>query len=98
MSVSPRAATASLEFEAVGLTFPSRSGAPVLALDGVSCRFAPGKVTAIIGPSGCGKSTLLQIARGLLHPTTGSRRFMSMAANARQMAPEMATVWQAFNL
>ena len=87
MNVSPRAAAASLEFDAVGLTFPSRLGTPVLALDSVSCRFAPGKVTAIIGPSGCGKSTLLQIARGLLHPTMGALRFVSLGGNAQQIAP-----------
>jgi NitT/TauT family transport system ATP-binding protein len=98
MSVSPRAAAACLDFDAVSLTFASRSGTPVLALDGVSCRFAPGKVTAIIGPSGCGKSTLLQIARGLLRPSTGALRFVSLGGDAQQIAPDMATVWQAFNL
>ncbi|MGI8525312.1 MAG: ATP-binding cassette domain-containing protein, partial [Pseudolabrys sp.] len=54
-------AAVTIEFDAVGLTFPSRTGVPLTALDDVTCRFAPGKVTAIIGPSGCGKSTLLQV-------------------------------------
>ncbi|MDC7786090.1 ABC transporter ATP-binding protein [Rhodoplanes sp. TEM] len=93
--------------EAVGLTFPSKSGEPTVALGEVSCRFAPGKVTAIIGPSGCGKSTLLQIVRGFLAPTRGTLRFLLLggdgatdaAATPRDVAaPHMATVWQAFNL
>lgn len=34
-------------------------------LDGVSVRFARGKVTSLVGPSGCGKSTLLRCINGL---------------------------------
>ena len=34
-------------------------------LDGVTVRFARGKVSAIVGPSGCGKSTLLRCINGL---------------------------------
>ena len=34
-------------------------------LDGVTVRFARGKVTAIVGASGCGKSTLLRCINGL---------------------------------
>src|SRR6476619_794560 len=98
MNVSPRTASAAMEFDAVGLTFPSRAGSSVLALDGVSCRFTPGKVTAIIGPSGCGKSTLLQIARGFLEPTRGTLRFLERANGKATARPAMSTVWQAFNL
>jgi NitT/TauT family transport system ATP-binding protein len=87
-----------IELEAVGLTFPAKSGTPTVALEGVGCRFAPGKVTAIIGPSGCGKSTLLQIARGFLQPTHGRVRYVGFGGGAAQHPPDMATVWQAFNL
>jgi NitT/TauT family transport system ATP-binding protein len=84
--------------DGIGLTYPAKSGAAVVALEDVRCRFAPGKVTAIIGPSGCGKSTLLQIIRGLLAPTRGQRRFVEAADDAWTRTPSMATVWQAFNL
>ncbi|RAI43093.1 ABC transporter ATP-binding protein [Rhodoplanes roseus] len=85
--------------EDIGLTFPSKSGEATVALFDVSCRFAPGKVTAIIGPSGCGKSTLLQIVRGFLTPTRGKLRFVRLGAEDTAGAPpHMATVWQAFNL
>jgi NitT/TauT family transport system ATP-binding protein len=83
--------------ERIGLTYPARTGAAVVALADVHCRFAPGKVTAIIGPSGCGKSTLLQIVRGLLAPTQGHVRFADLVDDASR-TPGMATVWQAFNL
>ena len=81
----------------LGLAFAVRKGPPVVALEGVSCAFAAGKVTAIIGPSGCGKSTLLQIVRGFLEPSAGSIAYVG--ADGRPMpAPSMATVWQSFNL
>ncbi len=85
-----------IEFENVGLTFGSKSG--TVALADVQCRFAPGKVTAIIGPSGCGKSTLLQIARGFLAPTLGRVRYVEVTSDTAGKPPAMATVWQAFNL
>jgi NitT/TauT family transport system ATP-binding protein len=84
--------------DGIGLTYPSKAGAAVTALDDVTCRFAPGKVTALIGPSGCGKSTLLQIVRGLLAPTRGRLRRVALGGEAPAPAPGMATVWQAFNL
>jgi NitT/TauT family transport system ATP-binding protein len=86
-----------IELDGVGLTYPSRTGAPVRALADVRCRFVPGRVTAIIGPSGCGKSTLLQIARGLLDATEGRVQFVDAKGNAAAR-PAMSTVWQAFNL
>lgn len=87
-----------IEFDGVGLTFPAKSSDPVVALEDVHCRFAPGKVTAIIGPSGCGKSTLLQIARGFLTPSEGRVHFTAKDGTGSAQPPEMATVWQAFNL
>ena len=86
-----------IDCDGVSLTYASKSGTPVRALDDVSFRIAPRKVTAIIGPSGCGKSTLLQIVRGLLQPTSGRVRFLT-AEGQEAGAPRMATVWQNFNL
>ena len=83
--------------EGVGLTWPSKSGTPVVALEGVDCVFAAGEVTAIIGPSGCGKSTLLQIVRGFLAPSAG-RIMLHGRGAAPTRPPSMATVWQSFNL
>lgn len=41
------------------------------ALDGVSMRFAAGRITALKGPSGAGKSTLADILAGLMAPASG---------------------------
>lgn len=40
-------------------------------LHGVSMKFEPGKVTALIGPNGCGKSTLLKAIVRLAEHTSG---------------------------
>ena len=45
--------------------------APKLVLNGVSCDFRAGTVSAIIGPSGSGKTTLLSIMAGLDRPESG---------------------------
>jgi NitT/TauT family transport system ATP-binding protein len=92
------AISVAIECDAVGLTYPAKSGAATTALADVQCRFEPGKVTALIGPSGCGKSTLLQIARGFLNPTQGHVRYVEAGGVESRVPPAMATVWQAFNL
>jgi lipoprotein-releasing system ATP-binding protein len=52
-------------------SFPTR-GAPLVVLDGVSCRLTAGENLAVTGPSGCGKSTLLHIIGTLDTPSSGS--------------------------
>lgn len=46
----------------------------VLALEDVSLRAQPGRITAIIGPNGSGKTTLLNIISGFYQPNEGSIR------------------------
>ena len=81
----------------VSLTYSAKSGAPIEALQRVSFRIDPHRVTAVIGPSGCGKSTLLQVIRGLLLPSAGGVRFVDAQTGATApTSPRMATVWQSF--
>jgi NitT/TauT family transport system ATP-binding protein len=88
-----------IECDSISLTYSAKSGTPVEALQRVSFRVNPRRVTAIIGPSGCGKSTLLLLIRGLLAPSGGRIRFVNAQSNAAVSAnPRMATVWQSFNL
>jgi NitT/TauT family transport system ATP-binding protein len=76
---------------------PSKSGTPVVALDGVGRIFAngvvalerlslqvwPGEFVSLLGPSGCGKSTALRIIAGLSEPTSGKVEWLDTdAANA----------------
>src|SRR3954462_8602702 len=51
--------------EGVVLAGVRKAYGPVVALDGVDLRAAPGEVVAVVGPSGCGKSTLLGLVCGL---------------------------------
>ncbi len=48
-----------------------RAAAPMLAVQDVSCRIAPGEFLCIIGPSGCGKTTVLQMIAGFIRPSAG---------------------------
>ena len=54
--------------ETRGLTI--RFGGHV-AVDGVSCAFRPGELTAIVGPNGAGKTTYFQLISGQLRATAG---------------------------
>ena len=56
--------------EAVTRAFDGRDG-PVVALEGMSLRAAPGEVVGVVGPSGCGKSTLLELVCRLQRPDAG---------------------------
>jgi ABC-2 type transport system ATP-binding protein len=44
----------------------------VLAVDRLSFRAEPGRVTGFLGPNGAGKTTTLRVLVGLLRPTAGS--------------------------
>ena len=43
----------------------------LVAIDGVTLDFAPGRVTSVIGPNGAGKSTLINMAAGSYAVTAG---------------------------
>jgi branched-chain amino acid transport system ATP-binding protein len=42
-----------------------------VAVDGVSCTFRPGELTAIVGPNGAGKTTYFNLISGQLPATSG---------------------------
>jgi len=42
-----------------------------VAVDAVSCAFAPGTLTAIVGPNGAGKTTYFNLMSGQVPPTAG---------------------------
>src|SRR6478672_9424008 len=58
--------------EGVVLAGVRKAYGPVVALDGVDLRAAPGEVVAVVGPSGCGKSTLLELVCGLATADAGT--------------------------
>ncbi|MCM5570725.1 ABC transporter transmembrane domain-containing protein [Burkholderiaceae bacterium FT117] len=66
-------AAASVEFDRVSFSYPSRPAER--ALDEVSLSVAPGETVAIVGPSGSGKTTLFQLMLRFHDPQSGSIRF-----------------------
>lgn len=55
------------------------------AVDAVSFRVEPGRVTGFLGPNGAGKSTTMRMAVGLDHPTAGT-----VTVNGRRYAEHRA--------
>ncbi len=56
----------SFELRGISKSFPG-----VRALSGVSLRFFPGEIHALVGENGAGKSTLMKIATGIYQPDEG---------------------------
>jgi ABC-2 type transport system ATP-binding protein len=62
----------------------------VLAVDHLSFRAEPGRVTGFLGPNGAGKTTTLRALVGLLHPTSGDatvlgRRYVDLDEPGRRV-------------
>ncbi|NMK45731.1 ABC transporter ATP-binding protein [Achromobacter sp. Bel] len=53
-----------------------------VAVNDVSCRYAPGTLTAIVGPNGAGKTTYFNLISGQLRASAGSVRL-----NGRDLTP-----------
>jgi NitT/TauT family transport system ATP-binding protein len=61
----------SIEAKSLGVTYKSRTGNDLTALQDIDLRVEEGEFVTLIGPSGCGKSTLLHSLGGMLKPTRG---------------------------
>lgn len=64
---TPTATATTIEIENLSVAYGTR-----LAVRGVSGRFAPGSLTAVVGPNGGGKSSLMKALAGILSPRTGT--------------------------
>ncbi len=63
--------TSKLQLRDIMMTFHTRRGGEVIAVDRLSLDIGDREFISIVGPSGCGKSTLLRVVAGLIEPTTG---------------------------
>src|ERR1041385_1216879 len=60
-----------LQLRDITMTFYTRRGGEVLAVNNLSLDIADREFISIVGPSGCGKSTLLRVVAGLVQPASG---------------------------
>jgi ABC-type nitrate/sulfonate/bicarbonate transport system ATPase subunit len=63
--------TPKLQLRDIMMTFRTRQGDEVMAVDNLSLDVYDREFLSIVGPSGCGKSTLLRVVAGLVEPTQG---------------------------
>jgi NitT/TauT family transport system ATP-binding protein len=63
--------TPKLQLRDIMMTFRTRRGDEVMAVDNLSLDVYDREFLSIVGPSGCGKSTLLRVVAGLVEPTRG---------------------------
>lgn len=71
MTTTTRAESDAAAVDVVGVT---KTYGPLVAVDDVSVRVAPGEVYGILGPNGAGKTTLLRMLFGLIRPDSGTIR------------------------
>jgi ABC-2 type transport system ATP-binding protein len=60
-----------IEVENLRKSYPSKAGAPVNALEGVSFNVPAGQIFGLLGPNGAGKSTTVKILGTIASPTSG---------------------------
>lgn len=93
-----------LQLNDITLTYPD-GDSRLTALDQVSMRAEPGRVTAVVGPSGSGKSSLLAVAATLITPEEGQVLLdgtelsaLSSGERARVRREQIGIVFQTSNL
>ncbi len=85
-----------VSIERVSLSFKSRKGDDIVALNDLSLQIPDKQFAVIVGPSGCGKSSLLDIIAGLKEPTGGQCKLDGQVINAP--GAERGMVFQNYSL
>lgn len=70
------------------------------ALKDVSLTIQPGELFGLLGPNGAGKTTLISLLAGLLHPSQGNLKVMSMdiQQHALRIRAQLGFVFQSISL
>ena len=90
-AVSDRSETGGVELEGVSVAYGDRVG-----VAGITGRFAPGSLTAVVGPNGAGKSSLLKAIAGILPLRSGTIRSAARAGRVLAYLPQQAEIDRGF--
>jgi len=88
--------TAKLQLRDITMTFRTRRGEQVVAVDNLSLDVNDREFISIVGPSGCGKSTLLRVVAGLIRPDTGDVLLDGQPTD--HPGPDRGMVFQSYTL
>lgn len=88
--------TYAIQVEDLRKVYPSKSGEPVKALDGVSFQVPQGRIHGLLGPNGAGKSTLVKILSTITPPSSGNAAVMGFDVTGQSLAArkQLAVVLQ----
>lgn len=78
----------------VRLTYETKQGALLDAVDPTSLTIRAGEFTALVGPSGCGKTSLLRMIAGLTPPSGGEVTIFGQAPKEAQHHKRLGLVFQ----
>ena len=78
----------------VRLTYVTKEGALLDAVDPTSLTIRAGEFTALVGPSGCGKTSLLRIIAGLTLPSGGEVQIFGQTPKDAQRHKRLGLVFQ----
>ena len=78
----------------VRLTYVTKEGALLDAVDPTSLTIRAGEFTALVGPSGCGKTSLLRIIAGLTPPSGGEVQVFGQTPKDAQRYKRLGLVFQ----
>jgi len=78
----------------VRLTYETKEGALLQAVDPTNLTIRAGEFTALVGPSGCGKTSLLRIIAGLTPPSDGVVKIFGQTPKDAQRHKRLGLVFQ----
>ncbi len=76
-----------LQLEQLSAVRPGPQGQSITVLEGITCSFHQGSLTALIGPSGSGKSSLIRLINRLDDPLQG--RILLAGTETSELAPPL---------
>ncbi len=78
----------------IRLTYETKEGALLEAVDRTSLTIRAGEFTALVGPSGCGKTSLLRVIAGLTAPSSGEVFVFGQTPKEAQRHKRLGLVFQ----